>query len=236
MRKLACVAGALALSFVIFNVFWYIYADYGDSVTSGTYHLAQNGETSTLVLKPDHSFQQELSKLGRVEHAVGTWQRIGEGGVTFSEEFLTVSGQEPDPDGTAFGDLHKDLGLFVSLTLRQYHVLWYGKVDPSSSDRVFGRYAGDEEGVPATLVLKEDHTFEQAVSHLGVEKHATGTWSLNQSRDIVFSREFLQTSGEALGEGETASALDPKGSYLQIEIAMTSKSGVPTFRKKQFPW
>jgi hypothetical protein len=232
MKNLIRVAGAIALFFLV----WNIVVDYGDSVISGTYHLAQNSETSTLVLKPDHSFQQELTKLGKVERATGTWRHIGEGGVAISKEFLTVPGQEPGPDGTAYGELHKDFGLLISIRLRQYHVLWYGRIDPPSGDKVSGTYTGDEEGVPATLVLKPDHTFEQTVGPLGATKRAKGSWSLGQNGDIVFSKDFLKTSGEALGEFETASAQDPKGPNLQIEIAMTSKSGAPTFRKRQIHW
>jgi hypothetical protein len=174
-----------------------------------------------LILKPDHSFQQERNRLGNVESASGTWRRLGESGIAFSKEFMVVSGQEPGPDGTGYGDINKAFGFLVSITLRQYHVLWYGRVDPSPDNTVFGTYTGDEEGVPASLILKEDHTFSQTVSHLGVEKHAEGTWSSSESGDIVFSRAFLKTSGEALTEVETASAWNPKGSNLQIQIAIT---------------
>jgi hypothetical protein len=225
--------GILFFGFVI----WYsVAADYSDNVTSGTYHLAQNGETSTLVLMPDHSFQQELSREGNTKYAKGTWRRVGEGGIDFSNEFLVVSGQEPGPDGTDFGDIQKDFGFLVSIKLRQYHVLWYGRTDSSSDNTPSGTYKRDEAGVDAILILKPDHTFEQTVSHLGVAKHSQGIWNFRQNGDITFSREFLKTSGESLTENETASAWNPKGSNLQIEIAMTSKSGVPTFRKKQFPW
>jgi hypothetical protein len=222
---------ALLIGFVL----WYTVAsDYGDGVTSGTYHLTQKGETSTLILKPDHTFQQELNKLGNVKRATGTWRRFGEGAIEFSKEFLTVSGQELGQDGTPYGEIHKGYGLLVSLTLNQYHIEDYRRVDPSSKNTLFGTYAGDEEGVPATLILREDYTFQQSVSHLGVEKHAEGTWSLSKSGDLVFSRAFLKTSGEMLQEDETASAdLHLKGG-LSIEVAMTSRSGVPTFRKKQF--
>jgi hypothetical protein len=230
MRRL-WIPFALLIGFVL----WYTVAsDYGDGVTSGTYHLAQNGETSTLVLKPDHTFQQELNKLGNVKRAAGTWRRFGEGAIKFSKEFLTVSGQELGQDGTPYGEIHKRFGLFVSLTLDQYHIEDYLRVDPSSKNTLFGTYAGDEEGVPAALILREDYTFGQSVSHLGVEKHSEGTWSLSKSGDLVFSRTFLKTSGEMLQEDEMASAdLHLKGG-LSIEVARTSKSGVPTFRKKRF--
>lgn len=222
---------ALLIGFVL----WYTVAsDYGDGVTSGTYHLAQNGETSTLILKPDHTFQQELNKLGNVKRAAGTWRRFGEGAIEFSKEFLTVSGQELGQNGTPYGEIHKRLGLFLSLTLNQSHIEDYLRVDPTSNNTLFGTYAGNEKGVPSKLILREDHTFAQSVSHLGVEQHSEGTWNVSKSGNLFFSRSFLKTSGEMLQEDETASAdLHLKGG-LSIEVAMTSRSGVPTFRKKQF--
>jgi hypothetical protein len=224
----------LFLLVVCFVVWYSVASDYGDAVASGTYHLAENGETSTLVLKTDHSFQQELSEHGELKRAVGTWHRVGEGGITFSKDLLPVSGQELGPNGTAFADMHKNLGFLVFLTLRQYHVLWYGRLDPSTNNTVPGTYTGDENGVQATLILKPDGTFEQTVNHPGITKRATGSWSFNQKGDILFSKAFLKSSGEALRGDETASAWDPKGSNLQIEIIATSTSGPPTYHKRQF--
>jgi hypothetical protein len=214
-------------------VLWYVIAaDYSDGVASGRYRLAQNGETSTLFLNPDHTFQLSMSRLGKEQHAAGTWRRVGEGGIAFSKELSMVPGQEAD--GSAFADMHKDFGLFVSLALRQYQVVWYGRVDPSTDNGVYGTYAGDETGVPATLILKPDHTFEQSVTDGGIRKQAKGTWSFSPNGDIFFSKEFLKTSGESLGDDETASSMDPKGSNLQVEIAVISKSGAPIFRKSFF--
>jgi hypothetical protein len=237
MRKLAPIGGVFVLLLICYALWVTAALDYSDSVASGTYSLAQNDETSTLVLKPDHKFQQDLIHSGKAQHAEGTWRRFGEGGIEFSREFLVVSGQELSAHGIAYADMHKTLGLFVSLVLSDYHVVWYGRVDPSPDKTAPGTYAGDEEGVPATLVLKPDHTFEQTITHDGVAKHAKGTWSLSHSGDIVFSKEFLKTSGESLRDDETASAWDSQGSNLQIQIAATSKSGAPpTYRKKQFAW
>jgi hypothetical protein len=231
MKRLGILSGCFVL--VVCCVLWYIVAsDYGDGVASGTYHFAEDGETSTLVLKPDHSFQQELTEHGEVKRAAGTWRRIGEGGIAFSSEFLLVSGQEPGADGTAYADIHKNVGLFVSLILRQYHVLWYGRVDPSPTNTVSGTYAGDEPEVAATLTLRPDHTFEQVIHNVSVTNQAKGTWSVGQNGDIIFSKDFLKASGEALRSNESASAWDPHGSNLQIQIAVSSRSGAPTFRKK----
>jgi len=59
---------------------------------------------------------------------------------------------------------------------------------------------------------------------------------VSQNGDIYFSNAFIKTTGETLRNDETASAWDPKGSNLQIQIAVISTSGAPTFRKKQFLW
>jgi hypothetical protein len=92
---------------------------------------------------------------------------------------------------------------------------------------VSGTYAGDEPGVSATLALKPDHTFERVIHTVSVTKQVTGSWSVGQNGDIVFSKDFLKASGEPLRSDETAaSAWDPKGPNLQIEIAMTSRAAL----------
>jgi len=83
------------------------------------------------------------------------------------------------------------------------------------------------------MILRPDHTFEQTIRTLSITNQAKGSWSVGQNGDIIFSKDFLKASGEALSSNETASAWDPKGSNLQIQIAMTSGSGVPTFRKNR---
>jgi hypothetical protein len=210
--------------------------NYSDSAAIGTYQLTNEDESSTLILKSDHTFVQERIAAGKTEHANGSWRRLGEGGLAFSREFLVVDGQEPGADGTRYGDLHKDFGLRVSIQPSQYHVLWYGKTGPSADEKLTGDYTGDEPGVSATLSMKSDHSFEQTVSSSGNARHAQGAWKLNQQGDIEFSRAFLKASGEPLSADETASAWDPKGSNLQIKISRTSKSGAPVFRKPLLLW
>ena len=98
---------------------WYsAAANYDYKAVSGIYSVRLNGEASTLFLKDNRSFQQELTREGRVEHAQGTWRRIGEGGVVFSKEFLTLSGQEVRADGQADGEIKKRIGLFLSIAFR----------------------------------------------------------------------------------------------------------------------
>ena len=204
--------------------------NYGDSVATGKYVYDNGGEHSALILNPDHTFEQTL-RMGNVERtSEGSWRRVGEGSISFSKEFLVISGDEPEPDGTTFSDMHKALGLFVSLRIRQYHVLWYGKTDSGSS--VTGTYKGDEPEISATLTLNPDHSFEQTVSRSGVANHATGTWGQNSDGTVLFSKDFLKTSGRSLDEDENASSMDPQGSNLQVEISKAKHTVEPVFHKR----
>jgi hypothetical protein len=115
---LGSVALGILLSMILFWVWYSVAADYGYAAVSGTYILQGGDETSTLVLRPDHSYRQELSRQGNVERARGSWRRIGEGGIVFSKEFLRVAGQEVRPDGQADGEVKKRcLGLLLSINL-----------------------------------------------------------------------------------------------------------------------
>ena len=86
--------------------------------------------------------------------------------------------------------------------------------------------------MPATLVMKDDHTFDQEVIHAGLARQAHGTWTVRENGDIFFSREFLKTSGEPLTKDEIAWAWEPKGSNLQIQVAVNPSFAQPIFRKK----
>ncbi len=237
MKLFAQIARAISV-FVVAFVCWYVIAsDYGDAVTSGTYSLVHGGERSTLVLRPDHTFTQEVRTLGQVRQAVGAWHRSGEGGVELSKEFLALPGQEQASDGTSHADLEKRFGVLVRLRLREYEVVWYSKTNPSTTSAVAGTHKGNEAGLTATLIMKPDHTFLQTVAGSAKSIESNGTWRADERRDIIFSREFLKSSGYSLNEDESARAMDPGTSnVLQIEIAAASRFGPPTFYKKQFPW
>ena len=63
---------------------------------------------------------------------------------------------------------------------------------------------------------------------------ARGTWTVAANGDVVFSREFIKPSGQPLTSGETAKAIDPRGSpFLQIEVAADQEL---TYYKKLLPW
>jgi hypothetical protein len=97
----------LAVLVLLFWAWYVVAADYGYKAVSGKYRFSGDGEISTLILSRDHSFRQELNRSGSVEHAQGSWRRIGEGGVVFSKEFLRVAGQTARPDGQVDGQIVK---------------------------------------------------------------------------------------------------------------------------------
>jgi hypothetical protein len=117
VRILVRILWGICFLLILFWVSYSVVADYSYGAVSGTYTLTLNGETSTLILNKDRSFQQELSRNGKVERTQGSWRRLGEGGVVFSKEFLKVSGQEVRPDGQADGEVKKRFGLFLSIDL-----------------------------------------------------------------------------------------------------------------------
>jgi hypothetical protein len=112
--------GVILLLVFLIYVFWYVEAgNFSDSNVPGTYVLQQNRERSTLILRADHSFQQQLDVEGRVSHASGSWDLFpadSQSHIEFSKEFLKLSGQELAPDGTAYGQLENMFGL-LSITL-----------------------------------------------------------------------------------------------------------------------
>jgi hypothetical protein len=232
MKKPAWMVGGFILAIACLILWGDAAMNYGDDVAVGSYRFERAKEISTLILNPDHTFRQTRSIGSDEQHSEGTWRRIGEGGISFSKEFLVVSGDEPEPDGTTFSDMQKAFGLFPSLRLRQYHVLWYGKTDSGKS--LAGTYTGDEPGVTATLVINADHSFSQTIAFGTSTNHAIGTWNQDSNGTVKFSNAFLKTSGEPLQPDELASSMDPKGSNLQIEISKAANIPEPVFRKALF--
>ena len=97
--------------------FWFREGEnFGEGAVSGTYTVRSDGEKSTLILRADHSFQQELDSGGTVKRAEGKWHVFGEGGIAFSGEFLQVSGEVMGPGGEAYGQIRNLFG-FVSIAL-----------------------------------------------------------------------------------------------------------------------
>jgi hypothetical protein len=127
----ARLALGILLSIVLFCAWWYVYAsnDYAD--LAGTYVFEGNGERCTLYLRSDRTFAQELSRSGEVQKSQGRWHRYGQSHVSFSGEFLKLSGEEMNASGEAHGQFDKTLGIFPTLTLAPlpdgptFHRKWF---------------------------------------------------------------------------------------------------------------
>ena len=116
MKRTSAVATVLLL--VALPVCWYVIAaNYDYAALAGTYVLNQDAERCTLDLRSDRTFTEELVRAGSVQKAQGTWHRYGESHVSFSREFLTISGQEVNAEGEAHGEFSKTLGLLPCLIL-----------------------------------------------------------------------------------------------------------------------
>lgn len=234
-KRIALAAGSIFLLAALALCWFLIASDYSDAAASGTYKLTHNGLRSSLILRPDHTFTQEVGDSHGVRSTRGTWRRFGEAGVHFSENFLTLPGQQGgEEDGSAYAHMEKDLGILIRLSLPTYEVVWYGRTDRSNTDQVTGRY--ETSGThPRTLVLNSDYSFEQHEAGWMQTGDAKGTWSIDHNGDVVFSKEFLKPSGQPLAEYETAKAMDPRGAYfIQIEVA--DQKYKLNYRKKQLPW
>jgi len=96
-----------------------------------------------------------VERSGRIQHASGTWRKLGEGGVVFSKEFLVLTGQEPAPTVRLMGRSTKLSDWSVKSGSER---LRRGMVRQGHQFRgsiLVWSYAGDEEGVPATLIIRQ---------------------------------------------------------------------------------
>lgn len=110
------MGGGIVLVLALLWCWYMVAADYSYESLSGTYMFHGDGESSTLVLWKDQSFDQDLTRNGKTVHVRGTWRRVGEGGVVLSKDFLKVKGQETRSDGQADGEIEKRFGgLFPSI-------------------------------------------------------------------------------------------------------------------------
>jgi len=93
LNRSARAALGTLLFFAAFTGWWVVASNYDYSALAGTYDYRKDGVASTLYLKKDGTFQQKLVAGDNVDSARGTWHRIGEGGVTFSKEFMRLPDQ-----------------------------------------------------------------------------------------------------------------------------------------------
>jgi hypothetical protein len=127
-RVVGTIAGTILVGWMLFVGWWWIASNYDYAALAGTYAFHGDGVTSKLVLRPDQTFHQEVTKDGRTSAADGTWHRSGEAGVNFSIEFLRVPGAKTfveefgKGDGSVednefFGDFDKILGIYPTLKI-----------------------------------------------------------------------------------------------------------------------
>lgn len=116
-KKRTSAVAAVLLLIALFVCWYAIAANYDYGALAGTYVLNRGAEKCTLDLRSDRTFTEELVRAGSVQNAQGTWHRYGESHVSFSREFLTISGEEVNADGEAHGEFSKTLGLLPRLTL-----------------------------------------------------------------------------------------------------------------------
>ena len=107
----------ILLAIVLFCAWWCVAFNYGYGALAGTYVFHGSGEVCTLYLRPDRTFVQELSRSGEIKKSQGHWHRYGESHVSFSNEFLKLSGEEMNAAGEAHGEFGKTLGIFPYLVL-----------------------------------------------------------------------------------------------------------------------
>lgn len=109
--------GIIVLAIVLFTVWYFVAANYDYGALSGQYVFRGDGEVCVLSLRSDGTFTQEVSRSGEVQRSQGHWHRIGEAGVSFTDEFMRLPGGELDESGKIYGEFDKTLGIFPKLVL-----------------------------------------------------------------------------------------------------------------------
>ena len=104
-------------SLLLFTIWYSVAANYDYGALAGTYVFNGNEETCRLYLRSDQTFVQVLSHSSKTQQSQGHWHRYGESGVSFSSEFLKLSGEEMNGDGQVHGEFEKLVGIFPRLVL-----------------------------------------------------------------------------------------------------------------------
>jgi hypothetical protein len=117
MKAFAKVGCGILFSLALLALWYSVAANYDYKALAGTYVFHANGESCTLYLRPDQTFVQELTNSGEMRRSQGRWNRYGQAHVSFSAEFLKISGEEPNAAGETHGQFDKVLGIFPKLVL-----------------------------------------------------------------------------------------------------------------------
>lgn len=125
VRRLLGAFGGVLLLIALCWVLHSAMADYSYRAVSGLYKAEGGGSTSTLRLNADRTFEQDTVQGGERLHAKGTWERFGEGRVSFSKEFLRANGESARSDGQVDGEVVKRFGFFFTIPIESS---WGGRV------------------------------------------------------------------------------------------------------------
>jgi hypothetical protein len=107
------LAGSIVLGVFVF-AFWFFEAgNFSYENVPGTYDWRRNDQTCVLVLRPNHTFQQQLRSGSTIQNAAGTW-RLFPGDsmshIALSSEFLLLPKQASSREGTVYGHLDNLFG------------------------------------------------------------------------------------------------------------------------------
>lgn len=116
-KFLARTGYGILLSIIVFWVWYSVASNYDYGTLAGIYVFEGNGEKCTLYLHPDRTFVQELIRSGEIQKSQGHWHRYGQAHVSFSNEFLRLSGEEMNASDEGHGQFDKTAGIFPTLTL-----------------------------------------------------------------------------------------------------------------------
>jgi len=129
LKKVTKSVGIVLLLLGMFVGWYVIAANYDYSALAGTYVYRSGDVSSTLQLRANRTFHQEVVQNGDRKEADGVWHRFGEGGVGFSIEFLRLPGaktaleefnkpsDDPVADAEFYGHFEKILGVYPTLKI-----------------------------------------------------------------------------------------------------------------------
>jgi hypothetical protein len=89
----------------------------------------------------------------------------------------------------------------------------------TNESRLVGTYRADASCVKVTLVVNQDHSFEQRVeAHDGATNQLTGKWSVDKENGYMNFEPFLDFLKDARGKQVRGASFSPEGIGTAIEM------------------
>ena len=89
----------------------------------------------------------------------------------------------------------------------------------TNESRLVGTYRADASCVIVTLVVKQDHSFEQIVeTHESATNRLTGKWSVDRENGYMDFEPFLDFLNDAQGRQVGGASFPPEGIGKVIEM------------------